>query len=42
MRGIVFSQAARKDRQEITTFTVERFGLEQARELRHRFEVALK
>jgi plasmid stabilization system protein ParE len=42
MRGIVFSQAARKDRQAITTFTVERFGLEQARELRRRFEIALK
>lgn len=42
MKGVVFSLAARSDRQAITAFTVERFGLLQARELRRRFQVALE
>ena len=41
MSNVVFSQAARADRQAITAYTVERFGLEQARRLRERFETAI-
>ncbi len=42
MNRIVLSAAARTDRSTITKFTVEQFGIEQARRLRDRFEVALK
>lgn len=42
MRRIVLSRAARSDRREITAFTVERFGLAQARRLRFAFEAALR
>jgi toxin ParE1/3/4 len=41
MTRVVFSQAARWDRQAITAYTVERFGLEQARRLRERFETTI-
>lgn len=41
MKRIVFSEAARNDRREITRYTAERFGVEQARRLRDRFEAAL-
>lgn len=41
MSRFVFSDAARADRREITAFTVERFGVEQARRLRIRFEDVL-
>ena len=41
MNGVVFSEAARRDRRAITAFTVERFGVLQARRLRDQFEVAL-
>ena len=34
MNQIVFSEAARRDRQEITAYTVEHFGVHQARRLR--------
>jgi plasmid stabilization system protein ParE len=37
---ITLSEAARRDRREITTYTVERFGIQQARRLRARFEAA--
>ncbi len=38
MNQVVFSEAARRDRQEITAYTVEHFGIEQARRLRQLFE----
>lgn len=41
MRKIVFAKAARADRRAITTYTVKRFGIEQARRLRERFETTL-
>jgi plasmid stabilization system protein ParE len=41
MSRIVFSEAARADRSEITAYTVERFGLGQARRLRDQLEAAL-
>jgi plasmid stabilization system protein ParE len=41
MRRVVFSEAARVDRREITAYTVERFGIEQARALRGHFESTL-
>jgi plasmid stabilization system protein ParE len=41
MRRIVFSAAARADRRDITAYTVERFGIQQARRLRDRFEATL-
>ena len=41
MSRIVFSQKARRDRRQITVYTVERFGVEQARRLRDQFEAAL-
>jgi plasmid stabilization system protein ParE len=37
---ITLSEAARRDRREITTYAVERFGIQQARRLRARFEAA--
>ena len=42
MSRIVFSRASREDRREITTHTVKRFGLQQARRLRQQFEAALR
>ena len=41
MSRVVFSEAARGDRREITAFTVERFGLGQARRLRDQFQTTL-
>lgn len=41
MSRIVFSQAARGDRREITTYTVERFGVGQARRLRDTLQTTL-
>lgn len=38
---IVFSEAAREDRRNITSYTVERFGIGQARRLRDRFQQVL-
>jgi toxin ParE1/3/4 len=38
---IVLSAAARVDRREISAYTVERFGLAQARRLRDRLEATL-
>lgn len=35
---IVFSESARQDRQAITAYTVEHFGIGQARQLRQNFE----
>ncbi len=42
MRRVVFSRAARDDRREITEYTVEHFGVQQAHRLRENFEVALR
>ena len=41
MSRVVLSEAARVDRREITAYTVERFGLGQARRLRDRFQATL-
>jgi len=41
MSRVVFSEAARDDRREITAFTVERFGIGQARRLRNQFQITL-
>ncbi|MDA1062019.1 MAG: type II toxin-antitoxin system RelE/ParE family toxin, partial [Chloroflexi bacterium] len=41
MSRVVLSDAARFDRREITAYTVERFGLGQARRLRQQFEATL-
>ncbi|MHC4451639.1 MAG: type II toxin-antitoxin system RelE/ParE family toxin [Planctomycetota bacterium] len=41
MSRIEFSEAARLDRTQITAYTIERFGIEQARRLRDRFQAAL-
>ena len=41
MSRVVLSAAARSDRREITSYTVERFGSAQARRLRDRFESTL-
>jgi len=38
---IIFSDAAREDRREITAYTIERFGVSQARRLRDRFQQVL-
>jgi plasmid stabilization system protein ParE len=46
MKQIVLSKAAQQDRQEITAYTVENFGIDQARRLRNgmqsRTEIATK
>lgn len=42
MSAVVFSSAARLDRRSITAFTIEQFGIEQARRIRHELEVALR
>ena len=41
MTRIVFSEAGRNDRRAVTAYTVEQFGLRQARRLRANFERAL-
>ena len=41
MSRVVLSEAARHDRREITAYTMKRFGVQQARRLRHRFEAEL-
>ncbi|TDJ69151.1 MAG: type II toxin-antitoxin system RelE/ParE family toxin [Planctomycetota bacterium] len=41
MSRVVFSEAARIDRRSITAYSVERFGIEQARRLRERFQATL-
>lgn len=41
MSRVVLSEAARVDRREITAYTVERFGIAQARHLRDRFQTTL-
>ena len=41
MSRVIFSEAAGQDRRAITRYTVERFGVQQARRLRERFEAAL-
>ena len=41
MSRIVLSEAARDDRREITAFTVQRFGIGQARRLRNQFQTTL-
>lgn len=41
MSQVVFSEAARNDRREITAYTVERFGIQQARRLREQFQATL-
>jgi len=41
MNRIVFSEAARDDRRAITNYTIEHFGLDQARRLRDAFERTL-
>lgn len=42
MTRVVFSEASRNDRRAITAYTVERFGLAQARRLRGQFEAVLR
>ncbi|MCA8953596.1 MAG: type II toxin-antitoxin system RelE/ParE family toxin [Planctomycetes bacterium] len=42
MSRIVLSEAARIDRREITAYTVDRFGIRQARRLREQFQAALE
>lgn len=41
MSQVVFSEAARNGRREITAYTVERFGIQQARRLREQFQATL-
>jgi len=41
MSRIVFSRVAREDRRAITRYTVEHFGIHQARRLRRKFEAKL-
>ena len=41
MSRVVLSEAVRDDRREITAFTVERFGIGQARRLRDQFQTTL-
>ena len=41
MSRVVLSEAARDDRREITAYTVERFGIGQARRLRDLFQTTL-
>jgi toxin ParE1/3/4 len=38
MSKVVFSKAAKSDRREITAYTVRRFGVDQARQLRQSFQ----
>ncbi len=42
MSRVILSEAARQDRRAITEYTVDRFGIQQARRLRDRFEAALR
>lgn len=41
MSRVVLSEAARNDRRAITAYTVDRFGIKQARRLRDQFEAAM-
>ena len=41
MSRVVLSTAARLDRREITAYTVRRFGIRSARQVRDRFQTAL-
>lgn len=41
MSRVLLSEAARIDRREITAYTVERFGIQQARRLRDGFRAVL-
>jgi toxin ParE1/3/4 len=41
MSKVVFSKAAGADRRAITAYTVKRFGVQQARRLRERFEATI-
>ncbi len=41
MSRVVFSEAARRDRRRITGHTAGRFGIQQARRLRDRFQAVL-
>ena len=41
MSRVVLSEAARNDRRAITAYTVELFGVKQARRLRDQFEAAI-
>lgn len=41
MSRVVLSEAARDDRREITAYSLERFGLDQARRLRDQFQATL-
>ena len=41
MSRVVLSTTARLDRREITAYTVRRFGIRSARQLRDRFQTAL-
>jgi plasmid stabilization system protein ParE len=41
MSKVVFSNAARADRREITTYTVKRFGVKQAQRLRQAFQAKI-
>ena len=41
MSRITLSDAARNDRREITAYTIDRFGIEQARRLRTQFQATL-
>ena len=41
MSKVIFSKAAVADRRTITAYTVKRFGIEQARRLRERFEATI-
>jgi len=42
MRRLLFSAAARRDRDAIDDYTVEQFGPDQSHRLRHALEAALK
>ena len=41
MSKVVFSKASAADRRAITAYTVKRFGVQQARRLRERFEATI-
>ena len=42
MSRVLFSEAAVQDRRAITEYTFKRFGVEQTRRLRERFETVLR
>lgn len=41
MSKVVFSKVAREDRRAITAYTVKHFGIEQAQQLRQRFQATI-